>query len=97
MGTNTLASFIERLRSDVELQTAFTEFASQQGFTLDEDELGDADLDNVAGGVSTVGMVPSRQPYQYEPLTVEQMRRQIGLFQADEMSVPNGGEPEEVH
>lgn len=60
MSSDQLAAFFKRLVQDPELRAAFTAFAAQHGFTLSADQLAEADLDVIAGGIDTVPLPESR-------------------------------------
>jgi hypothetical protein len=51
MSKEAVVEFLKKAVTDSSLQKELVEFAAQRGFDFTTDELADADLDSVAGGV----------------------------------------------
>ncbi len=54
MSKEALAAFLARVQKDPELQVELAALAAKHGYDFSADELSEADLDSVAGGVTFV-------------------------------------------
>lgn len=56
MSKEALAAFLKKAQQDPALQKDLTTLAARHGYEFSPEELGEADLDSVAGGITFVGV-----------------------------------------